>query len=190
MTRFPEQIACPRCLLVAPAIDLSQALQQALNQSYALHARFMDWPRPERSLVDVEQGLRAATDAFHSQEGEKRYYLVSPRREQVLGCVGVELGADPLHYLLGYWASANHTRQGYMSEALRQLLPLLSHYPVRLTTSSANLASQRLALRSGFRQIAVVPNDRHDPQLGWHDTLVYEITRYQQAQGVPLRPNA
>ncbi|MNJ79037.1 hypothetical protein D3C77_769380 [compost metagenome] len=47
-----------------------------------------------------------------------------------------------------------HARQGLMKEALETLLPVLQGSLLWLTTSPANVASQRLAEGLGLRRVA------------------------------------
>ena len=76
-------------------------------------------------------------------------------------------------YEIGYWVSQVHANQGLMKEALTALVSKLSGHTLRLTTSSANLASQRLAEAVGFELIQTIPDARTSGRYGACDTLVY-----------------
>jgi RimJ/RimL family protein N-acetyltransferase len=60
-----------------------------------------------------------------------------------------------------------------MKEALTALISKLSGHTLRLTASSANLASQRLAEAVGFRLIQTIPDARTSGRCGVCDTLAY-----------------
>jgi RimJ/RimL family protein N-acetyltransferase len=60
-----------------------------------------------------------------------------------------------------------------MKEALTAMVSGLTDYDLRLTTSSANIPSQRLAQAAGFECIGVIKGDRVSEKFGVCDTLVY-----------------
>lgn len=137
----------PRLRLCRPHVDLAEALTEALNTSYALHQPFLGWARGDWTVEQSRQRLHTAASKFDTPGREQRYYLLD-KAGRVAGCVGLRAWQN--HYELGYWASATHVRQGYLREALHLLLAPFGSGQLMLTTSSLNLASQKLAETLGF----------------------------------------
>lgn len=137
----------PRLHLCRPHIEFAEALTEALNASYPLHQPFLGWARGDWTVEESRQRLRTAASEFDTPGREQRYYLLD-KAGRVAGCVG--LRARDNHYELGYWASSTHVRQGYLREALHLLLEPFDSGQLMLTTSSLNLASQKLAETLGF----------------------------------------
>ncbi|MGE8499766.1 MAG: GNAT family N-acetyltransferase [Pseudomonas sp.] len=138
----------PRLQLCRPDVGLAERLTEALNASYALHQPFLDWARDDWTVEESRQRLRTAASDFDSPGREHRYYLLHKASGALVGCVG--LRARQTQYELGYWASVGHAGQGYLYEALQVLLAPFGPGQLLLTTSSRNLASQKLAARLGF----------------------------------------
>ncbi|MFJ4396232.1 GNAT family N-acetyltransferase [Pseudomonas sp. NPDC089396] len=144
---LPRTLSTPRTRLVRPDPALAAQVLQALLDSYSLHEPFLAWAKPDWTLDEVRESLQASAREFLDPAAEKRFFVLKPDGDAVLGCIGLRPGNG--EYEVGYWASQASSGQGLMREALVCLLDALDT-PVWLTTDIDNQASQRLAQRSGF----------------------------------------
>ncbi|NVZ40136.1 GNAT family N-acetyltransferase [Pseudomonas sp. 21615526] len=175
---LPTTLQTDRMTLVAPDVALAEKLADALNASYALHRRFLVWSKPHWTREDTQESLQRAAKDFDAPVGEKRYFLLSRDDPQALvGCIGLLPLADEIHsYEVGYWGNQAHAGHGLMREALNALVSQLSGHTLRLTTSSANISSQRLAEATGFEWVETLQGARRCEYFGVRDTLVYRRT--------------
>ena len=172
---LPAALQTARLRLVTPDPDLAAQLASALNASYELHRDFLLWAKPHWTLLDTQATLQRGRDDFADATAEKKYFLLDRgEAPAVVGCVGLRpMAGGAAGYEIGYWVSQVHANQGLMKEALSALVSKLSEHTLRLTTSSANLASQRLAEAVGFELIQTIPDARTSGRYGVCDTLVY-----------------
>ncbi|MDD0974991.1 GNAT family N-acetyltransferase [Pseudomonas fontis] len=145
---FPRRLRTKRLELRAADPAFADALRATMNDSYDFHRGFLEWVKPDWSLEDVRQRLHLALADWSEAYGEKRYFLFVESGELV-GCIGLRPTSPPA-INLGYWTARGHTRQGLMKEALEAIIANVGDYPLWLTTSPHNLASQRLAESVGF----------------------------------------
>jgi len=146
---LPRTLSTPRTRLVRPDPAIAEQLRQALLDSYALHAPFLAWAKPDWTLEEVRESLQLSASEFLDPAAEKRYFVLQPDSDAVIGCIGLRPGND--EYEVGYWASQAYSGQGLLREALTSLLNAIDS-PVWLTTDIDNQASQRLAERAGFHR--------------------------------------
>lgn len=175
-TRLPVTLQTARVRLVTPDVGLAEKLADALNASYELHRDFLGWSKPHWTLADTQETLRRATRDFAGSVEEKKYFLLQRNdAAELVGCIGVRPSADELQgFEIGYWVAQTHANRGLMKEALTALVSALSGHPLRLTASSANIPSQRLAEAAGFERIETIPDARISGRYGVCDTLVYQ----------------
>ncbi|MFJ2983438.1 MULTISPECIES: GNAT family N-acetyltransferase [unclassified Pseudomonas] len=146
---LPHTLSTPCTRLARPAPAIAEQLQQALVDSYALHAPFLAWAKPDWTLEEVRESLQLSASEFLEPAAEKRFFVLQPNNDAVIGCIGLRPGND--EYEVGYWVSQAFSGQGLMREALTSL-PDAIDTPVWLTTDIDNHASQRLAERAGFQR--------------------------------------
>jgi len=145
---LPHTLSTPRTRLIRPDTAIAEQLRQALLGSYALHAPFLAWAKPDWTLEEVRESLQLSASEFLDPAAEKRFFVLQPGGEAVIGCIGLRPGND--EYEVGYWANQAFSGQGLMREALIGLLDAVDS-AVWLTTDIDNKASQRLAERAGFK---------------------------------------
>ncbi|MFK0309890.1 GNAT family N-acetyltransferase [Pseudomonas sp. NPDC090233] len=145
---LPQTLTTARTRLVRPDPAIAEQLRQALLDSYALHQPFLAWAKPDWTLDEVRESLQLSASEFVDPAAEKRFFVLQPDSDAVIGCIGLRPGND--EYEVGYWASQAFSGKGLLREALTHLLDTLAT-PVWLTTDIDNKASQRLAERAGFK---------------------------------------
>jgi RimJ/RimL family protein N-acetyltransferase len=173
---LPTALQTPRLSLVTADISLAEPLAVALNASYELHREFLSWSKPHWTLADTQQSLQRAHEDFSMSAREKKYFLLSRSDEvELVGCIGLTPQVeDDSGFEVGYWVHQAHAGRGFMKEALGALMAQLTEQPLFLTTSSANIASQRLAQSVGFQCVQTIQGARQSETFGICDTLVYQ----------------
>lgn len=172
---LPSSLHTARLTLVAPSVGLADQLADALNASYALHRNFLAWSKPHWTLEETRESLEQACAAFISPADERRYFVLrNSEAGELVGCIGLLPLTEPAAgFEIGYWANQRHAGQGLMKEALSALVTELSGHTLRLTASSANLRSQKLAESAGFECVEVIKGARACETFGVQDTWVY-----------------
>jgi [ribosomal protein S5]-alanine N-acetyltransferase len=105
----------------------------------------------------------------------RTFVICDQRTEEFFGVVTVHLHEGGR---VGYWLKRDARGQGVMTEAVRAIVGWaqddhsISH--LILTTDPANIASQRVAERAGFRRVGVAA---HDPPLadGRTESILFEL---------------
>lgn len=81
--------------------------------------------------------------------------LTHPRDDRLLGVCGLDIEWSERTGEIGFWAGAEGRGRGWMTEAVRRLMRLafdeLGLAYVALSAATVNTASNRVALRAGFR---------------------------------------
>ena len=160
--------------LRAPDPALSVVLQRALNDSFAVHSEFLPWAKSFTSEDEARAFMLRSVDEFTSETGERRFFIVAGDGEAIVGCIGLIPRGRNRHEV-GYWANTEFAGKGYMRRALTALIGNLPGDVFYLTTSSANLASQRLAVAAGFALIRIFKRARHTERHGVQDTYLYRL---------------
>jgi len=172
------QLSLPEGLLSmslrAPDPMLSTSLQNALNASFAAHSEFLPWAKPYISEDEARAFMLRSVDEFESETGERRFFIVADEGQAIIGCIGLKPGGRN-RYVVGYWANTEYAGKGHMRRALEALVESLPGNTFYLTTSSANLPSQRLAVAAGFQWVRIFPRARQTEQHGVQDTYLYRL---------------
>ena len=109
---------------------------------------------------------------------------ISNKNDDFIGCIGVHNFSynDTYGYLdIGYWINTEHTKKGYMLEALIGLIKYLNqniqYKKIFITTDVDNLSSNRLAEKAGFTLLETKTNDLKKPNGKYRDTNIYFLDR-------------
>jgi RimJ/RimL family protein N-acetyltransferase len=153
---FPEQIVTERLVLrpYRPGDGRWYAEMSARNRPHLARYEADNPVMTIRSAEDAEAVLRT----FAADRAEGRAFFLGCflkddgafAGQLYLGC----LSWEPPEFALGYFADAEHTGRGYLTEAARAVLRLcfeqLGARRVRLECDDTNGPSARLAERLGF----------------------------------------
>lgn len=164
----------PGLSLRRPEPVLCAALQHALNASFTAHCEFLPWAKPWISEDEARVSMARSFDDFQSETGECRFFIVADEGPVILGCIGLKPRGRN-RYVVGYWANTDYSGKGHLRRALEALVNRLPGCTFYLTTSSANVPSQRLAVAAGFQLVRVHPRARHSERHGVQDTYLYRL---------------
>lgn len=165
---MPDHVDCPLTLpepplgdegffLRPPVLDDVDTIYQLCQDP--LVGRFTTIPQPyerahaieyvEKSVADWESGSGAA------------FVIVSDATDEVIGTIGVfRKPWDHAVAEIGYWLSADARGQGIASQAVRLLsrwaIETMNLARLQIGTNRANLASQRVAEKAGFKHEGIL----------------------------------
>ncbi|WP_213940908.1 GNAT family N-acetyltransferase [Pseudomonas sp. dw_612] len=164
----------PLMNLRAPDPGLCTALQHALNASFTQHAEFLPWAKPYTSEDEARAFMWRSVEEFETEIGERRFFIVADEGQVIIGCIGLKPRGRN-RYVVGYWANTEYSGKGHMRRALEALIKSSSGQTFYLTTSSANVSSQRLAVAAGFQLIRVFAQARQTERHGVQATYLYRL---------------
>ena len=186
MTPPPERIVTERLVLRAWRADDAPALARAMAANVPHLARWMPWASGEPATPEVCAARIAGFLARVATGDTFLYALLDPTEREVLGGGGIHLRGDgdaaPDRVELGYWIAAPAERRGYVTEAVRALVPharalaaaRMPHAPhVEIRCDARNAASAAVARRAGFRHVRTIRGQHVQGAL--RDTLVLRL---------------
>jgi len=185
MRPFPDALESER-LVIRPVDPASAMLvNAAIRESFRELHEWMPWAERLPSLAETEAHLLQQQERFRSgADCALGIWLRST--DAFVGGTGLHPRLpDPASREIGYWIHSAHAGRGLATEAVRALaaaaLGPLGLARLQIKASERNVASQRVALRSGFLQEAILDDGRVDP--GGHPsrTVVFVRTREHQA---------
>ncbi len=175
----PERHDCSRFVLRSYFPGDGPKLARTLNASYEHLRHFMPWARPHTSEDEAEQRARANRARWLLNE-DFVIAIISPDGEQLYGGCGYHLRHGSLDQQvaeIGMFIGAPFAGKGLGSEVLRALLRWgFGAWPwLRLSwhCSAANLASRRLAEKTGMKLEGRLRSAGFDPGETRRDTLVF-----------------
>ncbi len=186
-TKQAPRLQTERLTLRPLVTDDAEALFPAFSDPETM--RYMDQP-PHTRMVQTREHLAhmlsSATGCW--------WAITATGTDEPIGFVGY-LGATAIPGM-GYLLRRADWRQGYMTEAVHAALgygfTTLDFDRVELWINDGNIASQRLAERTGFTRRAQF-RMRYHHQRTAHDKLVYGLYRYEwqaHPNRVPVQPRA
>lgn len=151
---IPESASTSRLELRANRPGGGAAINAAVCESHAELRPWMPWAREPMTPEQTEEHCRRMTGRWHAREEIDFCFF---RRAD-----GVLVGKGGLHTIdwdipkfeIGYWIRSSCARQGYATEAAVALVGFarehLGAHRIEITCDTRNLASRRVAEKSGF----------------------------------------
>ncbi|OHV11227.1 GNAT family N-acetyltransferase [Kushneria phosphatilytica] len=169
MTALPACLVTDRLTLLPISVDDAEALHAALFESMTVLMPWLAWASPDSTLQERRDFCRQAECALHDRTGVT--YALWPAVEQVPTRLAGVMEMRDIDWqvpagTLGYWCHRAFQGQGLITEALQALShALLVEYGFQrlaLTCDERNLASRRVAERSGYRLEGIRRHDCRD----------------------------
>lgn len=145
----------------------AEALEESLAASFEHLRGFMPWSQAPPTVESVMAWLQPAVTRFGGEEPAS--YAITLRDGGALagGC-GLMPRIGPGALEIGYWVDARQLRRGIATEAAGLLADCALALPgierVELRIDAANLASQGVARRLGFRLDRTIDEKRDAPR--------------------------
>jgi ribosomal-protein-serine acetyltransferase len=151
-----------RIALVPTEASQTTALYEAIVESRAELAPWMEWMHPDYSIAETEEWVMHCLKAWETGSSFS-FTIVEHQTSQILG--GCSIGIDrPAHRngSIGYWIRTSRTKQGFASEATALLAQFgfaqLGLIRIEIFVAAGNIASQRVAEKVGALREGLLRN--------------------------------
>lgn len=193
---LPEHIEATRLTLRQITHTDARFLFEEMKCSYHYLAAWASWVKPDLTLADQEAFCQRSHDAFLMGHGatyglwsndvsesvSKHIQSTANDTRTFVGTVGLSsIDWSIPSACLGYWGAEAIQGRGFISEAvravIRHFLEEMNFERLWLTCDVLNVASQRVAERSGMQREAMYRQARRNPQGALSDMFCYSIIR-------------
>ena len=161
-----------RLILRAPMIGDARPLNEAINRSLEVFTRWMPWAK-DPSLKTTEAFIeKSVAEAGNPTRREIPFIMILKENQMIIGATGFNEMSDPLvpYFEIGYWIDTQCSGQGLTTEAIIALTQYafteLNAQRVQICCQAENIASVRVAEKSGFRLEARLHNQYRDLKTG------------------------
>jgi RimJ/RimL family protein N-acetyltransferase len=155
----PERIVTDTVVLLRHAMDQSDAIVRAVNESFDHLHPWMPWAAQPATKSAIDEFLAGAVAEFDAGQG-LHYVLLDPATGVVVGCAGLHARGRPRTRAIGYWVHVDWTRRGIAMAAARALTELAFGLDgvtrVEIHCDERNVASASVPRALGFRLEHVV----------------------------------
>lgn len=183
---FPESFETERLLIRTPLPGDGPGLHAAVRESMTELLPWVTWPGEHGTVDDSEAGARRARVHF-LERTELRMHLFSRETGTFIGSSGLHrIDWSVPKFEIGYWCRTRFAGQGYTTEAVRGITAFafdaLDAERVEIRCDPLNRPSARVAERAGFRLEGELRNDALGPDGSTRNTLVFAMTREDDAR--------
>lgn len=160
-----------------PELDDVDALQAAIDESYADLHPWMDWCTRDAGITATRAWV--AMQGAHREEGTAHEFLILDADGRVLGCCGVNaIDRERRTANLGYWVRTSAAGRGVAVHAVCDLVEWVRNHTdlerLEIVCAVGNTRSQRVAEKVGARREGVEPARLRIHGVA-HDAVVYGI---------------
>ena len=176
--RFPDIVETSRLQLRRPLAEDSKAIFEAYAQDPAV-TRYLVW-RPHQSIQTTSEFIGQCLDRWSSGSAFP-YVITGKNNNQAIGML--EIRPDSFKASMGYVLARAYWGQGFMPEAVREIVRLLlsdpSMYRVEAFCDVENAASARTLEKAGMRREGIMRRYIIHPALSNEprDCYLYAVTR-------------
>lgn len=166
-----------RCWEPFDAPLLKAAIDESLDHLRPWMPWAQDHPQELQALVERLRQVRGRFD----QDEDYGYGVFDRQEHVVLGSCGLHTRLGEGVREIGYWIHADHVRQGYATEVAAALTRVAFEVDgvqrVEIHHDPANLASQGVPRKLGFRHEATRHRFKLAPDGSWRDSLIWTLHR-------------
>ncbi|MED7788633.1 GNAT family N-acetyltransferase [Francisella sp. 19X1-34] len=151
----------------------------AINKSYFELKEWLYWLDKRPTKTDSLEFCKKTYQDF-LDKSSMQFAIINNENNDFIGCIGVNTfnyQNNSEHLEIGYWINTQYTKKGYMLEALLGLIEYIKrniqYTNIVITTDTANISSNKLAINAGFSLFETKFNDIKKPNQEYRDTNVY-----------------
>jgi RimJ/RimL family protein N-acetyltransferase len=163
----PERIDLEGLILRRSTIEDAAMVASSVAANLDRLADWMPWANAESSSEDFQRQRMTQTRARWEDGAAYEFLAIDPDGGAHLGNFGLERRIGPGGIELGYWLAADAAGHGYATAAARALTEVALRLPgirrVEIHCDQANLRSQAVPRRIGYRLDRIEPNDVRAP---------------------------
>ena len=166
LLNVPEELETERLFLRRPRVGDGAIINPVIVESVIELAPWMPWAVPTPDVDKTEQWVRRSLSKFFSRE-QFDYLMFLKDGDAYVGTCGIlRLSWNVPKGEIGYWLRTSHTRQGYMTEAVRAITDLamnhLTMQRVEIRCAERNAPSRRVAELAGYTLEAILRNEARE----------------------------
>ncbi len=183
LLEIPEELFSERLVLKMPRAGHQAQVFEAIHASAPDLERWMHWLNPPPTLEELEIKLRETHARFLLRESLQFEIFLRPQVQGSVTFIGrvslVRLNWELRKFEIGYWLDSRQAKHGYMTEAVCTITQFafetLKAKRVEIRCDSRNIASRKVAEKSGFALEGILRNNDQDIQdkALWIDDCVY-----------------
>ncbi len=179
----PARIDTPRLILRPYAADDGPLLLDVVRRNRAHLTRYESGNILMAATTEAEASAIAQELADHWAQREAFFFGAFERASGIFAAQVYVGPADPNlpEFEVGYVADVAHEGQGFVSEAVRAVIPWifgsLGAHRLRLECDDTNLRSARVAERCGFVREGHLRQNKRHPDGTCSGTLLYGLLR-------------
>lgn len=173
----PERIETERLVLRPARAGDGPMVQEAIEESFADLHEWVPWAKTLQPLETTEMVMRRSAANFAARS-DLLFLLLLKENGRFVGGSGLHrIDWSVPRFEIGYWCRSSLHRRGYLTESTRALTKLafdaLGAKRVELHCDPHNVASRRVAEKSGFVLEAIMKNHARSPDGSMRDTCMY-----------------
>jgi RimJ/RimL family protein N-acetyltransferase len=177
LLEIPETHETPRLRLVATRAGFGPAIHEAVVESHPQLQRWMPWAKSLQSADDSERHCRETVAKWHLRE-MLDFCFMSKADDAFLGKGGLHtIDWQIPKFEIGYWIRTSRAGEGVATEATLALVALAARHlgarRIEITCDARNVASRRVAEKSGFALEGIRLGSRRDNAGELADSCMY-----------------
>jgi len=183
MPDIPEIIETKR-LYLRPYRDGDWVWYCRMSLKNKMHLQRYEAGNPVMYINTVDDAKRTILDFTSDWEKDRSYFLGAFLRDTHEFVAQIYVGhsnRELPEFVIGYFVDVDHQGQGYVSEAVREVIKVLFEQAgaqrLRLECDDTNLASMRVAERCGMVKEGHLRENKHHPDGSFSGTCLYGILR-------------
>lgn len=180
LIEFPDRIETDRLYMRPCMPGDGPDVFTAISESRKELKPWLPFARKEQSIEEVEAGVRDSYAEF-IKKTDIRLHVYLKETDKFIGSTGLHrIDWDVPKMEIGYWLHTEHTKNGYMIEAVKALahfaLHDLSCRRVEIRCDERNTASRMVPEKLGFMLEAIIRHDHLDEDgTSPRNTCVYSL---------------
>jgi RimJ/RimL family protein N-acetyltransferase len=185
--QYPFEIVTERLKIRSPSEADAHQLLAAINETLEDLKPWMPWAKPIPTFDETLENCREAEAAFKTGT-DHRMHIFLRDSDTLIGGTGLHnIKTDVPKCEIGYWVRTAYGRQGYVTEAVREVthfaLTSLGMLRVEIRTSTRNVRSRKVPERLGYDLEGILRNDSRELDGTLRDTCIYSSTQFQSTIG-------
>lgn len=180
LLELPSQIETPRLVLRPPRSGDGASFLEALNESLPELRKYLaalPWVATDQTPDSAEAYCRNGEANFLTRK-DLPFFVFERSSGRLVASVGLHRTVwQTPKTEVGYWCRSSETGKGFVTEAVNALADYafrhLGAVRVELVADEENLASRRVAERTGFTLEAILRSERRAPDASLRNTCIY-----------------
>jgi ribosomal-protein-serine acetyltransferase len=162
LLEFANELCSPRLDIRLPKPGDGAELNKAIHETFDLLKLWMPWATKLPTLAESEESVRRSNSRFLLRE-DLQLLLFDKSTQEIVGSSGLHRADwDVPKFEIGYWIRKKYLNQGFAREAVTAIAEFafsqLNAARLEILVASHNIASQKVALASGFHLEAILKN--------------------------------